>query len=98
MQWEPLRRVLHHSGALDQFEAADVLVAIAKLDHQFPGGPVRGTFTARYGPDNTFLGIFNGGEIRRSWWFQDEKNVFSAFLLIDSANAEFSIQMHSDQL
>ena len=46
-------------GALDQFEAADVLVAIAKLDHQFPGGPVRGTFTARYGPDNTFLGSFS---------------------------------------
>lgn len=46
-------------NALDQFEAADVLVAIAKLDYQYPGGPVRGSFTARYGPDNTFLGSFS---------------------------------------
>lgn len=46
-------------NALDQFEAADVLVAIAKLDYQYPGGPVRGTFTARYGPDNTYLGSFS---------------------------------------
>jgi hypothetical protein len=43
---------------LDQFGAADALVAIAKLDHQFPGGPIRGTFTARYGPDSTFLDSF----------------------------------------
>lgn len=43
---------------LDQFGAADALVPIAKLDHQFPGGPIRGTFTARYGPDSTFLESF----------------------------------------
>lgn len=43
---------------LDQFGAADVLVPIARLERQWPGGPVRGTFTARYGPDNTFLESF----------------------------------------
>lgn len=45
-------------NVLDQFGASDVLIAIADLDHQYPGGPVQGTFTARYGPDNTFLGSF----------------------------------------
>lgn len=43
---------------LDQFGAADVLVPVARLERQWPGGPVRGTFTARYGPDNTYLGSF----------------------------------------
>lgn len=43
---------------LDQFGAVDVLVPIARLQHQFPGGPVDGTFTARYGPDNNWLGSF----------------------------------------
>ncbi len=43
---------------LDQFDAADVLVPIAHLQRQWPGGPVEGTFTARYGPDNTYLGSF----------------------------------------
>jgi hypothetical protein len=43
---------------LDQHGAADTLVPIAKLEHQFPGGPVTGTFTARYGPDSTFLESF----------------------------------------
>lgn len=43
---------------LDQFGASDVLFAIARLDHQYPGGPVRGTFTARYGPDNLHLATF----------------------------------------
>ena len=45
-------------GVLDQFGAADVIVPIARLERQWPGGPVRGFFTARYGPDNTFLGSF----------------------------------------
>lgn len=44
--------------ALDQYGAADVLVPIAKLDHAFPGGPITGTFTARYGPDNVMLDSF----------------------------------------
>lgn len=43
---------------LDQFGAADVVIPEARLERQWPGGPVRGTFTARYGPDNTFLGSF----------------------------------------
>ena len=45
-------------NVLDQFGASDVLVPEARLERQWPGGPVRGTFTARYGPDNTFLGSF----------------------------------------
>ena len=45
-------------NVLDQFGAADVLVPVARLERQWPGGPVRGTFTARYGPDNTFLASF----------------------------------------
>lgn len=43
---------------LDQFGAADVLVPIASLERQWPGGPVKGTFTARYGADNTYLASF----------------------------------------
>ena len=45
-------------NVLDQFGASDVLVPVARLERQWPGGPVRGTFTARYGPDNTFLESF----------------------------------------
>lgn len=43
---------------LDQFGAADVIMPEARLERQWPGGPVHGTFTARYGPDNTFLESF----------------------------------------
>jgi hypothetical protein len=43
---------------LDQYGAADALVPIAKLEHQFPGGPITGTFAARYGPDSLFLESF----------------------------------------
>jgi hypothetical protein len=43
---------------LDQFEAADVLIPVARLERQWPGGPVIGTFTARYGPDNRLLESF----------------------------------------
>lgn len=43
---------------LDQFGASDVLVAIARLDYEYPGGPVTGHFTARYGPDDSWLGEF----------------------------------------
>lgn len=45
-------------STLDQYGATDVLMAFARLDHQFPGGPVSGTFTARYGPDNRPLDTF----------------------------------------
>lgn len=45
-------------NVLDQFGASDVLIAIARLDYAYPGGPVTGHFTARYGPDNSWLGEF----------------------------------------
>lgn len=45
-------------STLDQYGATDVLMAFARLDHQFPGGPVSGTFTARYGPDSRPLESF----------------------------------------
>ncbi|WP_234024803.1 heavy-metal-associated domain-containing protein [Tsuneonella amylolytica] len=45
-------------NVLDQFGASDVLVAIAHLDYEYPGGPVKGRFTARYGPDDEYLGTF----------------------------------------
>ena len=44
---------------LGQFEASDVLIPSARLERQWPGGPVKGTFTARYGLDNKFLGSFS---------------------------------------
>jgi hypothetical protein len=43
---------------LDQFGAADVLIPIANLTYSYPGGPVEGRFTARYGPDSRYLGGF----------------------------------------
>ena len=45
-------------STLDQYGASDALMAFARLDHQFPGGPVSGTFTARYGPDSRPLESF----------------------------------------
>jgi len=45
-------------NVLDQFGAANVLIPVAQLQRQWPGGPVLGTFTARYGPDNKFLASF----------------------------------------
>ena len=44
---------------LDQFSAADVLVPIARLEYSWPGGPVEGHFTARFGPDNRYLDEFS---------------------------------------
>jgi hypothetical protein len=43
---------------LDQFGAADVLIPIANLRYTYPGGPVEGRFTGRYGPDSRYLGEF----------------------------------------
>jgi hypothetical protein len=43
---------------LDQYGAADVVVPIARLERQYPGGPVIGRFAARYGPDNALIGSF----------------------------------------
>ncbi len=45
-------------STLDQYNAADVLIPAARLEHQFPGGPITGTFTARYGPDSRVLETF----------------------------------------
>ncbi len=45
-------------NALDQFGAADVLVPIARLRYTYPGGPIEGSFTARFGPDNEYLDGF----------------------------------------
>ncbi len=45
-------------STLDQYGATDALMAFARIDHQFPGGPVSGTFTARYGPDSRPLETF----------------------------------------
>jgi len=46
------------NNILDQFGSADVLVPIANLTWDYPGGPVEGRFTARYGPDNRYLDEF----------------------------------------
>lgn len=43
---------------LDQYGAADVIFPIARLEGEWPGGPVIGRFAARYGPDNALLGSF----------------------------------------
>jgi len=43
---------------LDEFGAANVIFPVAHLERQWPGGPVEGTFTARYGADNEYLGSF----------------------------------------
>lgn len=44
---------------LDEFGASDVVMPLARLERQWPGGPVKGTFTARFGPDNRYLGGFS---------------------------------------
>ncbi len=45
-------------STLDQYGAADAIIPIARLEHQFPGGPITGSFTARYGPDSRVLDTF----------------------------------------
>ena len=45
-------------NVLDQFGASDVIMPVARLERQWPGGPVKGSFTARYGPDSQVLGTF----------------------------------------
>ena len=46
------------SNILDAYGASDIIVPIAHLQRQWPGGPIKATFTARYGPDNSYLGEF----------------------------------------
>ena len=43
---------------LDQYGAADVLVPQARLERMYPGGPVIGHFTARFGPDSKEISSF----------------------------------------
>mgnify|MGYP001555083450 CR=1 FL=1 len=43
---------------LDQYGAADVIFPVARLEREWPDGPVIGRFAARYGPDNRLLGSF----------------------------------------
>ena len=43
---------------LDQYGAADVIIPVARLERQWPSGPVIGRFAARYGPDNRLIGTF----------------------------------------
>lgn len=44
---------------LNQYGASDVLIPQVRLYRQYPGGPVIGTFTAGYGPDNRLIGSFS---------------------------------------
>jgi hypothetical protein len=43
---------------LDQYGAADVLVPQVRLERLYPGGPVIGHFTARFGPDSREISSF----------------------------------------
>lgn len=43
---------------LDQYGAADIVVAEVRLRRLYPGGPAVGIFTARFGPDGQVLGRF----------------------------------------
>jgi hypothetical protein len=43
---------------LDMYGAQDVLVAEVQLQRSYPGGPARGRFIARHGPDNEIVGGF----------------------------------------
>ena len=44
---------------LDQYGAADIVVAEVELRRLYPGGPAVGIFTARAGPDGQFIGRFS---------------------------------------
>ncbi|MES2137473.1 MAG: heavy-metal-associated domain-containing protein [Pseudomonadota bacterium] len=43
---------------IDLYGAADILVAEVQLQRLYPGGPARGRFIARHGPDNEIIGGF----------------------------------------
>lgn len=43
---------------LSRHDAVDVLMAEARISRRWPGGPVRGEFLARHGPDGLVLGRF----------------------------------------
>lgn len=44
---------------LDEFGAADLIIPIARVKRLWPGGPVVGEFSARYGIENKYLGSFS---------------------------------------
>jgi len=57
-------------NVLDLYGAANILVAEVRLDRLYPGGPSKGTFIARFGPDGRTLGTFdltakNGDDLPR---------------------------------
>jgi len=43
---------------LDMYGASDILIAEVQLQRLYPGGPARGRFIARHGPDNEIVGGF----------------------------------------
>ena len=43
---------------LDQYGASDVLIPSVRVERMWPGGPLVGYFSARYGPDNHLIGNF----------------------------------------
>ena len=43
---------------LEMYGASDILVAEVQLQRLYPGGPARGRFVARHGPDNEIIGGF----------------------------------------
>jgi hypothetical protein len=43
---------------LDMYGATDILIAEVQLQRLYPGGPARGRFFARHGPDNEVVGGF----------------------------------------
>ena len=43
---------------LDTYGASDILIAEVQLQRLYPGGPARGRFIARHGPDNEIVGGF----------------------------------------
>jgi hypothetical protein len=43
---------------LDLYGASDILIAEVQLQRSFPGGPARGRFIGRHGPDNEIIGGF----------------------------------------
>jgi len=54
---------------VDLYGAADILIAEVQLHRAYPGGPARGRFIARHGPDNAIVGGFDltapDGDVQR---------------------------------
>lgn len=44
---------------LSRYDTVDVLMAEARLERSWPGGPMRADFAARHGPDHRLLGRFS---------------------------------------